>query len=147
MDTNKLFGLLRNRCKELFIGVFPSNRLPPKLPTKRPLLLICNTDPHNKPGQHWVAIYIGNNGTGEYFDSLAMPPLKPFVKFLTRFCNEWTTNDKQLQSVISRFCGHYCVFYSLFKRLGYSMADILNCFTSDTGLNDLMVHKFVCDSL
>ena len=56
-------------------------------------------------------------------------------------------NDKTLQSVISKFCGHYCVFYCLFKCMYYDIVAITDAFTSDTALNDYLVHKFVCDML
>jgi hypothetical protein len=36
--------------------------------------LIVNTDPHNKPGSHWVAIYGDGDGHTEFFDSYGKPP-------------------------------------------------------------------------
>lgn len=56
-------------------------------------------------------------------------------------------NTQNIQSPISAFCGHYCVFYCLFKHLHYDMSSILNCYTSDIALNDAIVHKFVCHNL
>ena len=147
MNTSDLFRLLSKRCQGLLMGVYPSDRLPRDLPKKRPLLLVCNTDPSTKPGMHWVAIYVGSDGRGEYFDSLGQEPIYVFERFLDKHCANYVCNAVQLQSVISRFCGHYCVFYCLFKRLDYSMTSIVQCFTSDTALNDNIVHKFVCDNL
>ena len=37
-------------------GVYAADRLPRTIPD-RPLLYIANTDPHFKPGCHWVVIY------------------------------------------------------------------------------------------
>ena len=110
-------------------------------------MLVCNTDPSHRPGEHWIAIYLDSNGTGEYFDSFGMEPKPIFRRFLNRHCVSYVRNHEQLQSAISRFCGHYCVFYCLFKRLDYKMKDIVNCFGRDTALNDFVVHKFVCENL
>ena len=66
MDTKKIFRVLHQRCKDTFLGVFACDRLPRRIPPKRPLLLVCNTHPHMKPGEHWVVIFIGENSTGVY---------------------------------------------------------------------------------
>lgn len=147
MDGERIRLLLRARCRGIFLGVFASNTLPRTLPPKRPLVIVCNTDPAHKPGEHWVAIFVGRDSRGEYFDSYGQPPSRCFETWLNKHCVNWTRNSKRLQSVLSGFCGHYCVFYCLYKRLNYSMTSILNCFTDDTALNDWIVHKFVCDGL
>lgn len=144
MDTQEIFRLLARRCKGTFLGVFAKDTLPAILPPRRPLLLVCNTDPKSKPGEHWIAMYIGRNGRGEYFDSLGREPCSTFRRYLYKFCANVDINKQQIQSSISAFCGHYCVFYCLFKYLHYDMSSILNCFSKDTALNDAIVHKFVC---
>lgn len=147
MNTDELFNLLHKRCKGMLLGVFARDELPNKLPPKRPLLVICNTDPKSKPGRHWIAMYFGKNCYGEYFDSFGQEPLPSFENYLNKFCCNWKQSDKCLQSVLSSFCGHYCVFFCLFKYLGYNMNSILNCFSNDTTLNDVIVHNFVCHNL
>ena len=92
-------------------------------------------------------MYLGKDGNGEFFDSFGRSPLPLFYDFMDKHCINWIFNDEQLQSVISRFCGHYCVFYCLFKSLHYSMVSIVNCFSNDTSLNDVIVHDFVCNKL
>jgi hypothetical protein len=145
MDGERIDFALRSRCPQ-FIGVFASDRLPIHLPSRRPLLLVANTMPHKHKGEHWVA-FCFNNSTGEYFDSLGEPPPPRFRRYLDRFCNTWIHNGGQLQSVLSQFCGHYCIFYCLYRALDYSFKQILNCFTSDTTLNDYIAHNFVCSSI
>ena len=147
MNTRDLFRHLARRCQGELIGIFSADRLPRRLPARRPLLLVCNTDPHSKPGEHWIAMYLAKDGTGEYFDSFGRMPSPIFSDFLERHCVNYVFNDEQLQSVLSSFCGHYCIFYCLFKRLDYSMSSIVNCFSSDTMLNDTIVHKFVCRTI
>ena len=147
MNTYDIFRLLGKRCKDSFLGVFAKDRLPSKLPPRRPLFMICNFDAHDKGGSHWIAMYVDEVGQGEYFDSFGRKPIDTFETFLNKNCSSWTYNDKQVQSVISKFCGHYCVFYCLFKDLRYDLSDIMKSFTTDTALNDMMVHKFVCENL
>jgi len=74
------------------------------------------------------------NGTGEYFDSFGRPPSKPLERYMNRSCKNWTFNSRQLQSVVSSFCGHCCIYYCLLRSRGIT----------DTGFNDSMVHAFVC---
>ncbi len=108
------------------------------------LLLICNTDPHYKPGTHWIAIYVDKWGRREYFDSFGMEPTAVFKDYMNNLCRYWTFNPKQLQSVLSSFCGHYCCFYCVFRSSGYDMRKVVSMFTSDTAFNDVLVHNFVC---
>src|SRR6267154_4705733 len=145
MDATKIKQLLAKRCGRAFMGVFPINKLPMKLPPRRPLLLVCNTDSSDKPGEHWGALYVDKNG--EFFDSYAEPPHRTFRLYLEKYCNSYVTNVKVIQSIISYSCGHYCVFYCLMKMLDYSMKDIEAAFSSDTYLNDNLIHRFVCHNL
>ena len=147
MNTTDLFRALKKRCGGKLLGVFACDRLPARLPHKRPLILICNTHPHYKKGEHWITIYVGDDGKGEYFDSFGENVPRPFERFLDYNCAQWTRNNAQLQSALTNLCGQYCVFYSLFKCLDYSFDNILSCFSNDTMLNDYVVHKFVCDNL
>ena len=147
MNTGDIFRLLAGRCKDTFLGVFPCDRLPAKLPARRPLLLVCNTEPHDKSGEHWIALCLTGDGHGEYFDSYGLPPKTMFKRFLEENCRKFVWNEMRLQSLITAFCGHYCVFYCLFRNLDYSLNSILKCFSDDTTVNDLFVHKFVCNNL
>lgn len=145
MNTSKIHTLLSKRCGSTFLGVFPIDRLPNRLPPRRPLLLVCNTDKHDKDGEHWIVLFVDLKG--EFFDSLGEAPARIFETFMKMNCNSFITNEKQLQSMTSYFCGHYAVYYCLMKCLNYSLNEIVNAFTADTGLNDFIVHKFVCDNL
>jgi len=97
-------------------------------------LLVCNTDPSHRLGEHWVAIYVDDEGRyGEYSVT--------FRRYLDKHCVYWSYNDVQLQSVVSRFRGHYCVRYCILRSRGI---DMRSSFTRDTGFNDVLVHGFVC---
>jgi len=68
-------------------------------------------------------------------------PSVTFRRYLDKHCVYWSYNDVQLQSVVSRFCGHYCVRYCILRSRGI---DMRSSFTRDTGFNDVLVHGFVC---
>jgi len=84
------------------------------------------------------------DGRGEYFDSFGRRPSAEFERYMDRHCRYWTLNDKQLQSVVSQFCGPYCICYRLYRSSGIDMRKIVCSFTSDTALNDVLVHALVC---
>ena len=106
MNSHQIAQLLPN-----IIGVYSSDTLPKKCRG----LLVCNTDPHDRSGEHWIAIYVDDDGRfGEFFDSFGRPPRDLFADYMNVNCKNWIFNDKQLQSIASRFCGHFCVFYCMF---------------------------------
>ncbi len=138
MDTILIRKLLKSfKC---FKGVYPLNLMPAM---KKPLAIIVNTHPSDKPGEHWVSIIINKDGFGEYFDSFGLPPLhSEFVKYLDRNCeNGWRFNPIPLQNKRSTTCGHYCVLYVIFRCLGYSYDDFISRFTRQSLENDSKVIK------
>src|SRR5215469_1237354 len=141
MDSDEIRRIL-DRVNS-FIGVFPADKLPHYL-IEKPTLLVANTDRSDKPGRHWITMYIDGSGYGELFDSLASQPLKAFSNFMDRNCTCWITNDIQLQSAVSRFCGHYCIMYCILRSRGFDTERITSYFSRDTGLNDFIAHAFVC---
>jgi hypothetical protein len=140
MNTARIEYLLDNQPG--FQGVYSSDVLP-----RTPRLLVCNTDPAWKPGEHWIAIYVDRNGCGEYFDSFGRPPNRHFERYMNLKCSRWTFNRKQLQSRISSFCGYYCCLFVILRSRGIDMIKISGMFTIDTGYNDWLVHRFVCNKI
>jgi len=138
MNTEEIDRILRRQCARDFDGVFSVDTLP-----DRPRLLDCNTDPSYRPDRLWVAICV-KDGRGEYFDSFGRRHSAEFERYMNRHCSYWTFNDKQLQSVVSQFSGHYCICYCLYRSSGIDMRKIVCSFTSDTTLNDVLVHALVC---
>jgi hypothetical protein len=137
MNTSQIERLFEN--EPLFRGVYSSDNLPDK-----PGLLICNTDPSTKPGEHWISIYVDeSSGRGEYFDSFGRMPNEHFKLYMDTKCRIWTFNERQLQSVVTSLCGYYCCLYCKLKCRGWNMAKIVNLFTKDTGLNDSIVYRFL----
>ena len=116
-----------------------------RLPTK-PRLLVWNTDPSDESGEHWIAVYVDDDEHyGEYFDSLGRAPTRTFERYMDEHCREWIYNRKQLQSIVSRFCGHYCACFCILRSKGVDMCRFLRYFTRDTGLNDVIVHELICN--
>src|SRR5439155_1499414 len=112
-----------------FVGVYASDQLPQRLlVSSKPLAFVVNTDPANKPGEHWIAVYYdGANKTIEYFDSYGLPPQQMSIfEFVINNGKDYVLNPLQLQGYDSSACGHYCVAY-LYKRCrGQSMESICN---------------------
>jgi len=67
-----------------------------------------------------------------------------FERYMNRHCVSWNFNNRQLQSIISKFCGYYCVYFCARRSRGIDMCKIVRSFTSDTGRNDVLVHAYVC---
>ena len=79
MNTDQLDRAIRLYAKH-FDGVFSGDRLPTK-----PRLLVCNTDPSDESGEHWIAIYVNDDEYyGEYFDSLGRAPTLTFERIHER---------------------------------------------------------------
>jgi hypothetical protein len=45
-----------------FKGTYPRDMLPTI--NRLPACVVINTDPSNEPGEHWVAVFIDRNGSG-----------------------------------------------------------------------------------
>ena len=123
-------------------GVFPRDKIPQRV--TYPSAYVFNTHPHNKEGEHWVAVYIDGDGVGEYFDSFGLPPLlESFGNFMFETTVEWIFNRFTIQGVTANTCGHFCVYYLARKFAGDSMRGILAEFSEDERRNDDIVYDFV----
>lgn len=142
MNTREIERFLEkdNACRRVFQGVYSVDTLPVK-----PRLLVCNTDKSTEPGQHWIAIHVDAEGRGEYFDSFGRAPNKLFESYMNEHCRIWSYNKRQLQSVISSFCGYYCCMFCMLRCRNLDMTRIVKMFTTDTGFNDTIAHSFVCN--
>jgi hypothetical protein len=126
------------QCLKCFRGVFSLDQLPSL--NKYPAGIIVNTDPSNKPGEHWVAIYIDKKGVGFYFDSFGMKPLqKSIVLFMQANCpNGWDYNNVTFQSANALSCGAYCVTFIKVMCSGKTAKYFIHMFSRKTNLNDVM---------
>ena len=145
MDSLEIVRILKQDrfTKHYFRGVFACDQLPTRY-VPRPSAFVVNTDPSNKPGQHWVAIYITQNGEGEYFDSYGQKPTLPQLKsFLKENASLINFNRQPLQGPLSAVCGQYTIFFLLHRCRGSSMRNITHLFSSDKMDNDITVNDFI----
>ena len=141
MNSDVIDRVLRKNCA-IYRGVFACNELPEV--STRPSVIVVNTDPASRPGRHWICINFDVDGHGEVFDSFGLRPQRVFERYMDKHCIAWTFNKKRMQSVISRFCGHYCIWYCMMKFRRVTLNELSNAMSTDTGLNDFLVHRFVC---
>ena len=70
---------------------------------EKPNLIICNTDPSNKPGEHWVLFFFSENSV-DFFDSLGRDIKyygSVFLNFIANFANNYKQCDKRTQPIES----------------------------------------------
>jgi len=138
MNTQQIERLLHDTKR--FDSVYSTDTLPVK-----PRLLVCNIEPSHLPGNHWIAIWVDDDAErGEYFDPLGRSPPETLSRYMNFVCANWTYNSRQLQSIVSAFCGHYCVMFCMLRSRNVTMNDFVSSFTTDTAFNDYYVHAFVC---
>ena len=72
-----------------FDGIFSIDTL--KEIKEKPTLIVCNTDPSDKAGEHWVLFFFDDN-TVDFYDSLAHDITyygSEFIYFVKRFANNF----------------------------------------------------------
>ena len=141
MENVVIDRVLQKNCG-IYRGIYPCDQLPDVV--IRPSVIVVNTDPSCRPGRHWICMFFGPDGHGEFFDSFGLPPNRIFERYMDKHCFVWTFNYKQMQSLVSRFCGHYCIWYCMLKFRKVTLYELVRLTSNDTGLNDFLVHRFVC---
>lgn len=116
---------------------------------KRPWAMIFNTDPIDKPGQHWVALYAPEfeDTRIEIMDSFGTEHLKrvyptdPLLAEILKHVN--VVRMPRLQRSDTYVCGHYCLAYLYSRTRGASFSNFVNKFNKTKINNDTLVLKFV----
>lgn len=119
---------LKDETRKCIVSTLCSMKLP-ELYAKgyRRIGIVINTDPHDGPGQHWVAVYADLRPELEYprityFDSYAMVPEPEIKTLMTRWKEQWDTTKKHPNELRLTFnktrhqykdseCGMYCLYY------------------------------------
>ena len=139
MYKNQLTSILQldTVAKKIFRGVYAMDRLPTRSQTSA--AYVINTDNHDEPGSHWIAVFCDKFGRVEYMDSYGLAPLDERCRnFLG---SDFTYNILALQRPLSSACGFYCVYYILHRARGISADSILKLlFRTDS---DYIVKKFL----
>ena len=124
------------------IGVYAADHVP-KILSPTPIAIVTNLDTSNKPGSHWVAIYIDRNGYGVYFDSYGLAPISTHhLDRLRRNCVRFQWNKKKLQSFDSKVCGEYCIMFLHHMCNGGSLRTFCRIFSSNSKINDEIAAQF-----
>jgi len=118
-----------------WLGVFARDELPDLRRVKRPSALIINSDPKDKPGQHWLAIFCPKKGPLELFDSFGLPP-----EYYSLDSHVFTHQRFSYQSRLSAYCGHYCIMFIYFRSIDISYGDIISNLNSNraSGVDSLV---------
>ena len=142
LNNLQLDHLARSQPKlsRVFYGTVPCDRLPRTLPHEGPTACIVNTDPHDEPGKHWIAIWTEGN-VSEIMDSYGLSlevygTTDPIVEWLNRHFKYQLHNGKSLQSLFSQSCGYYALMYLIDRAEGRSMQQFLNRFKRNDYVNN-----------
>jgi Adenovirus endoprotease len=139
MDAISLNLAVKNHLttRQYFTGTFPWDIAPPI--TNYPASMILNTDPHNKPGQHWVSLYFDKSKHCSYFDSFGLLPSENIENYIKKFSVSFDCNSKMLQSFCTTTCGQFCLYFLYWRSRGRSMNAIVG------KLNGPYIDELVCN--
>ena len=141
MEGELIQNILHHYLDNHDFGVFPRDRIKALM---TPSAYVINTDPHNKKGKHWIAVYINEKKEGYYFDPYGFPPYHDeFIKFLKKNCKHWIYNDQNVQGFKEKTCGHFCIFFLLHMSRDWSIEKTIKVFDSDFNKNNDIVKTFV----
>ena len=140
MNTRQIMESIRG-LRANALGVYAADKIPRVLSS--PAAIVSNLDTADKPGSHWIAIYIDKNGYGNYFDSYGLAPLSAHhLDCLRRNCARYRWSEKQLQSFDSKVCGEYCIVFLYYMCIGGNLRSFHSLFGSRTRDNDILVTRF-----
>ena len=137
--------LLENEyTSKYFIGVFAADQLPLEKIDQEVWLLVCNCCPMNMPGEHWIALFGNARKEVEMFDSFGLSPnvydgVHQFIRAQEPVTISY--NTYQLQSLESDACGPYCLYYTHYRSLGFTMEAIVENIAEDMNRDDFI--KFI----
>lgn len=139
MNTLEIWNALSSNVhtKKYFKGVFSLDRIPNVIKNK-PALLVVNTDKSNKPGSHWIAIYLSLKGKAEYFDSYGIKPMHDeFIKFFKKQkLAKIIYNKIQLQNYFSTVCGQYCCVFLLQRSKNKTLENFIKTYFNKRNFED-----------
>ena len=117
---------LSNLCLSDFNDVLPCDKL---TVLKQGDKYICNLDPSNEKGSHYIAVSIKKNYC-LYFDSYGFPCMNDYIKkaFLDNDITTVYYSKKTIQSSLSLFCGYFCLAFLICDECTFSMDEFLSLF-------------------
>ena len=140
MNTQELqqYMLRDEYIRQFYGGVIAIDQLP--LFVCKPKVFIVNSDPISLPGTHWYAIYMDK--INEHFDSAGFKPSETMEVYLIAKGPKYRYNSKRVQAFYSKSCGLFCLFYCYFRCRGFTFSQIMNMFSDNLKLNEILVQHF-----
>ena len=148
MNSHELELLCKGdpKLKTYFRGVYASDQLPQDI--SYPFACVVNSDPHDKPGEHWLGIFIPNPHTAEIFDSYGLEPFGHIYKFAKKYAEHVIYATKWIQSIVSKVCGLYVYYFLHHRARGVPLANIVGHFEDfDWAKNDDVIVAWHLDML
>ena len=143
MNTKQLWNALTHNPITIFFfdGIFSSDTL---AFVKEPELIIGNTDPSNKAGEHWV-LFLVRGKSVDFYDTLGKDINyygSLFLDFIKNFAHDYKQCLRRTQPIDSNLCGHYCLYYALAKCNGHPVKTIIDSMVSSDHVIDVVNKKF-----
>ena len=127
-QTDEISHLLSRDPLMCPYGVVAKDCRLPEIVDTYPTAIVCNTHDADRPGEHWIAVYV--NEIGDYFDPYGLQPQHiEFTNFMNEQCSELAPNDRRLHSTLSTVCGQYCVAFLTLRCRNVSMHAFTCLFT------------------
>jgi hypothetical protein len=144
MNSIQLYSALKsqNVTRSFFSGVYSYDTI--LLIKKKPKLIICNTDPSYREGEHWVLFFFDKN-TVDFFDPLGKSISyygQNFIIFIKRFAKYYEINKRRVQPLYSSLCGQYCLYYAFLRCKGFKMNFIMKSFPTYFLVSKYVRNKF-----
>lgn len=116
---------------------------------KQKIGIVFNTDPHDKPGEHWVSMFIDVRARVVFFfDSTGDQPQRRIRQFMRMVCEQGAANGIHFKEYINDIhhqrndseCGVYSIFMLIHMLLGkMTVHDFLD---KDKKLTDKYMQRF-----
>src|SRR5689334_18280925 len=117
MEGGVIDRVLRQNAvtRKYFLGTFPADKIPK--PDRYPASLVVNMDNSDKPGSHWVAMFMPSSQTIFYYDSFGIQPSNKNIQKFLRAFDHVERNTTTFQSIDSDICGFFVMYFLYFCSL------------------------------
>ena len=147
----KTFACQEPTLNPLFGGVNAADQLPTQPVRSEPRGYIVNTDTHDRPGQHWIALWSQDDGC-EIMDSYGVPLETYKTKHVLQWLNaNWSVmerNNQSLQAIKSATCSHTALTFFIESSQGRSLRQFPDQFKRyDYVYNDAMMARWMNEKM
>lgn len=130
-----------------FEGVYPIDKIPTRMKNKT--FFVCNLDPSNMPGSHWICFLKFTASECEIFDSLGVniSYLLPYINFNRK--THFIFNKFAVQDSSSLLCGKFVIMFVIERFLNQTMefSDLIDEIFSKNKLNNDEIVSIFCNNL